>query len=122
MNELNGANGELLEALMVRCHLPRATAEQVMELHEARVEAERRQYDAWLLGKLIMRISEARSSRLAAVSLALALGVRELFFGGRVCRPAEMAEALGVDSTQLEGEVQRSADWMEIHDAEDFFI
>jgi hypothetical protein len=89
-------------------------AERVVELHERRLRAEARNYNAWLMNKLIVRLSGAREPRLAAFSVALALRVWVFMRRSLLKTTRQTAEYLGVDEHLLAEEVRRSTDWMEM--------
>jgi len=89
-------------------------AERVVEMHERRLQSEARNYNAWLMNKLIVRLSGAREPRLAAFSVALALRVWVFMRRSLMKTTKQTADYLGVDETLLADEVQRSAAWMEM--------
>jgi hypothetical protein len=90
---------------------------QLAAFMEARLDREQERYNAWLLTRVIMRLTEAGNSKIVAVSLAFAAGVPEVWVNRKLCRTqTEAAEALMVSRQNLSKEVRKSADWLGIEE------
>jgi hypothetical protein len=100
--------------LQARFGFRRELAARVVALHERRLQQEARNYNAWLMNKLIVRLSGAREPRMAAFSVALALQVWVFMHRSLLKTTEQTAKFLGVDAGALADEVKRSADWMEM--------
>ena len=102
-----------IDSLIERIGCSRELADRIVTDHEERLAADARIYNAWLMNKLIVRLSGAQSPRLAAFSVALALNVRLALHKKIYHTTRATAELLGIDESLLADEVRRSADWME---------
>lgn len=82
---------------------------EVAARHTARMERMASRYNAWLLGRLVMWLTDGERTKLAVAALPLALGMRGWWHEGRKIECLEdQADAMGVDAEDLRSEVARA--------------
>lgn len=89
--------------------LPPAVAREVAVRHLARVRGVSARYNAWLLGRLVMWLTDGERTKLAVAALPLALGMSSWWHEGRkISSLEEQAGALKVPVEELRAEVERA--------------
>lgn len=84
-------------------------AQEVAARHVSRVQGVSARYNAWLLGRLVMWLTDGERTKLAVAALPLALGMGSWWHEGRkITSLEEQAEALRISVDDLRAEVARA--------------
>jgi hypothetical protein len=84
-------------------------AHEVAQRHVARVQGVSERYNAWLLGRLVMWLTDGERTKLSVAALPLALGMKSWFFEGRkIASLEEQSVALRISVDDLRAEVDRA--------------
>ncbi len=99
----------LVEEAQKATGLSPGLAHEVAQRHVARVEAVSARYNAWLLGRLVMWLTDGERTKMAVAALPLALGMGAWFHEGRkITSLEEQAAALKISVEDLRAEVERA--------------
>lgn len=99
----------LVEEVQAATGLSPGLAQEVAARHVARVHGLSERFNAWLLNRLVMWLTDGERPKLAVAALPWALGMRHWWHEGRrIGSLEEQAKALGVAVSELEAEVVRA--------------
>lgn len=84
-------------------------AHEVAARHVTRLQGLSARYNAWLLGRLVMWLTDGERTKLAVAALPVALGMTSWWHEGRkITSLEEQAEALNISVEDLRAEVMRA--------------
>jgi len=99
----------LVEQVQQATGLSPGLAHEVALRHLVRVQGVAERYNAWLLGRLVMWLTDGERTKLAVAALPLALGMKSWFHEGRrITSLEEQCAALRVSMETLGAEVARA--------------
>lgn len=99
----------LVEEVQEVTGLSPGLAQEVAARHVTRVQGVSARYNAWLLGRLVMWLTDGERTKMAVAALPLALGMSSWWHDGRkITSLEEQAEALKISVDDLRAEVARA--------------
>ena len=100
---------ELVAEVQRATGLSPGLAQEVAARHVSRVDGISARYKAWLLGRLVMWLTDGERTKMAVAALPLALGMSSWFHEGRkITSLEEQAAALNISVEDLRAEVERA--------------